>query len=81
MQLLSLATDVFSTLKLVEVLIGITAVWIEPDTVDGEVFSHRGETDRHFLYAGDTRGMNVVETWTESSSKGFTFKDIKKFQI
>jgi hypothetical protein len=82
MQLSSLAIDVFSTLELAPLSMDFdTAIGIEPDTLGREVFPHRSETGSHFLNTGNTRGMNIVETWSESCAKGFTFEYIEKFKI
>jgi hypothetical protein len=57
------------------------AIGIEPDTVDGEVFPHRGETFGHFFDAGDTRRVDIVETRSETGTKGFAFKDVEELEI
>jgi hypothetical protein len=58
-----------------------TAIGIEPDTVDGEVFPHRRETLGHFFDAGDTRRVDIVETGAETGTKGFAFKDVEQLEI
>jgi hypothetical protein len=58
-----------------------TAIGVEPDAVCWEIFSHRSETLGHFFDAGDTWRVDVVETWSESCSKGFTFKHVEEFEI
>jgi hypothetical protein len=58
-----------------------TAIGIEPDTLDREVFPHRGETGGHFFNAGNTGRVNIVKTWSKSCAKGFAFENIEEFKI
>jgi len=60
---------------------GSTAIGIEPDTVDREVFHHRLQTGGHFLDAGDSRRVDIVQSWAESGIEGFVLEDIEQFQI
>jgi len=58
-----------------------TAIGIEPDTVNGEVFPHGGETFRHFFNAGHTRRVNIIKAGSEACAVIFAFKDVEKFEI
>jgi hypothetical protein len=66
---LSLAIDGFSILNVSVVSFISTAIGVEPDTVCGEIFSHGSETFGHFLDTGDSRGVNVIKTWSETSTE------------
>jgi len=58
-----------------------TAIGIEPDTLDGQVFPHGSETFRHFFNAGHARRVNIIKARSEASAVIFPFKDIEKFEI
>ena len=60
---------------------GQTAIRIKPDAIGGKVFPHGRQTTSHFVDAGNTRRMDIIKTRSEASTKRFTLKHVKKFEI